>query len=128
MKSTDDLVMGHVDDHKLSVRKVIPLGQLVSRVAIHLFSLIFLRTVSFLQILSITITWTSSIVWSRELKWAATGSRLLVSDVSAVAVHPFIQCLLCLTHVLAAALLALDEVDEVAGLAGGGTPHIVDLP
>ena len=53
VKSTDDLVMGHVDDHKVSVRKFIPLGQLVSRMAIHLFSLIFLRTVSFLQILSI---------------------------------------------------------------------------
>ena len=53
---------------------------------------------------------------------------LLVSDVSAVAVHSFIQCLLCLAHVLAAAFLALDEVDEVGGLAGGGTPHIVALP
>ena len=57
--------------------RFIPLGQLVSRVAIHLFSLIFLRTVSFLQILSINTTWTSSIVWPWEFKWAATGFSIL---------------------------------------------------
>ena len=55
---TDDPQVELTDDQRVLVRRFIPSGQLVSRVAIHLFSLIFLRTVSFLQVLSITISWT----------------------------------------------------------------------
>ena len=49
-------------------------------------------------------------------------------DVCAMAVHPFIQSLFRLTHVLAVTLLALDQIDEVGGLTGGGTPRAVTLP
>ena len=56
-KPTDDPQVGWTGDQRLSMCRFIPLGQLVSRVAIHLFSLIFLRTASSLQILSITISW-----------------------------------------------------------------------
>ena len=129
MKSTDDLVVGHVDDHKLSVSKFIPLGQLVSRMAIHLFSLIFLEDC----VISPDPLYHHHLdVIHRVVPRVEVGGNwllcLLVSDISAVTVHSFIQCLLCLTHVLAAAFLALDEVDEVGGLAGGGGPHIVALP
>ena len=53
---------------------------------------------------------------------------LLVSDVCAVTINPFLQCLLCLAYILAAAYFTLDEVYEVGGLAGGKTPHVIALP
>ena len=50
-----------------------------------------------------------------------------MSDVRAMAVHPFIQSLFHLTHVLAATLLVLDQVDEVGGLTCGRIPHAETL-
>ena len=75
-----------------SVLKFIPSGQEVPNILIHLLSLIFLRIISFLQHLSMTMTEKSVIEWPMLLKWGATGDpSVLQYDISKP--WPFIlQC------------------------------------
>ena len=87
------------------------MGWLVSRVVIHLLSLIFLKTVILSECLNHHHL---DVVHLVAIGAEVSRDRLLcafVSHVRAVAVHPFAERLLCLPHVLETTLLTADEVD-----------------
>ena len=102
---------------RLSVLRLIPLGLVASRVEIHQFSLIFLRTGPFTT--SHNQDWhvLNQVSSTIEVGCHRLLIHPLVHDVSLVVVLYAMEGLACLFHIFLNTPLALDHVDNIDWLA-----------